>query len=153
MLDQLVEDFKACYDTEGYKASSVYDGVEALLRQLGRNSIHMAIATNKRRVPTLKIMKNLRWEGHFQIVGTLDTPYPAHADKAALIRSLLSDFGVSPGATLYVGDKWEDGEAAAVNGMYFCAAKWGYGEWKDAEIPADWLVAESAHELIKMISG
>lgn len=137
LLDRLVDAFKECYDTEGYKAARVYDGVEGMLAHLSGCNIPMAIATNKRRVPTLKILEHLGWKSYFRIVGTLDTP-PAHPHKAALIKSLLNNMGASADTTLYVGDKWEDGEAAAANGMAFYAAGWGYGEWDSEKIPRGW---------------
>ena len=58
-LNQLIERFKVYYDSEGYKASKVYDGIETILDHLVQSGISLAIATNKRRVPTLKIIEYL----------------------------------------------------------------------------------------------
>lgn len=141
-LDGLVERFKEIYDTEGCRASRVYEGVADLLDALHSGKIPMAIATNKRRVPTLKILKYLGWEQYFPIVGTLDMCSPPHPDKGSLIGYLLRVLGVDARATLYVGDKREDGEAAQANGMPFVAAGWGYGEWDSARMPKGWRLIE-----------
>ncbi|BCS55971.1 HAD family hydrolase [Geobacter sp. SVR] len=146
-LDRLVDDFKQCYDTEGYKATRVYDGIGELLSQMHALHIPLAIATNKRRIPTMKILEHLGWRDYFHIVGTLDTPTPPHANKATLISYLLKELGVYAEKSLYVGDKWEDGEAAAANGMRFCAAGWGYGAWDRDRMPQDWLFIPDAGEL------
>jgi phosphoglycolate phosphatase len=152
VLDKLVESFKAIYDTEGFKATRVYDGVEALLEYLSEKSIPLAIATNKRRIPTLKIIEHLGWGKYFCTVGTLDTPTPPHSDKAALIRFVLSEMEIAGEKTLYVGDKWEDGEAATANGMAFCAAEWGYGEWNPGQLQQHWSLSNSPCSLKVQIS-
>ena len=152
VLDRLVDGFKASYDTEGYKDTLLYDGVELLLASLAELNIPLAIATNKRRIPTLKILEHLGWNGYFRCVGTLDTPFPPHTDKAALIRYLLTEIGVTAEKSLYVGDKWEDGVAADANGMAFRAAGWGYGEWDAADIPPGWQVIKTAHELVRLFN-
>ncbi|MEI6826594.1 MAG: HAD family hydrolase [Desulfuromonadales bacterium] len=149
LLDRLVDSFKACYDTVGYKATDVYAGVDAMLAHLSEVGIPLAIATNKRRIPTLKIIEYLGWVKYFQMVGTLDTPDRPHANKAALIRFILNEMWVSSDRALYVGDKGEDGEAAEANGMAFCAAGWGYGVWDAAKTPSGWQIAQSVHELVE----
>lgn len=149
-LDRLAERFKDIYDTSGYRESIVYNGIEQLLATLHHNRIPLAIATNKRRKPTLKILKHLGWEQYFSLVGSLDTLTPAHPDKAALIASMLLELNLIPSATLYVGDKYDDGFAAIANGLQFAAAAWGYGEWNDAGMPDGWrLIREPAH-LVEM---
>lgn len=152
-LDQLAEDFKKHYDTEGYKATQLYDGINNMLEHLADNGIPLAIATNKRRIPTLKIIELFGFNNHFSLVGTLDTPTSPHADKAALIRFLLNSLNVDAASTLYVGDKWEDGLAADENNMHFCAATWGYGEWEKVKKPAGWQIAQSAHHFMRFFQG
>lgn len=149
LLDRLVDGFKSCYDTGGYKATRMYDGVEDMLRQLSSRGIPLAIATNKRRVPTMKIIDHLGWQGYFRIVGTLDTPTPPYADKATLISYLLNEMQLDAENTLYVGDKQEDGEAARRNGISFAAASWGYGEWDEIAMCPDWHIISSPTVFIK----
>ena len=150
LLDKMVADFKACYDTEGYKATRVYEGVETLLEHLTTCGIPLAIATNKRRIPTLKILEHLGWSKYVCIVGTLDTPAPPHVNKAALIKSILNEMAVSAESTLYVGDKWEDGVAAEANKVPFCAVEWGYGEWNSTQMPPTWVVINNVRDLLRL---
>lgn len=147
-LDRLVQCFKDAYDTEGYLLTRVYQGVEDLLAALHFDGIPMAIATNKRLVPALKIVETLGWERYFPLVGTLDMCSPPHSDKATLIAHLLVAMGLDRTSALYVGDKYEDGEAAQANGIPFFAAGWGYGEWDAAHMPSGWTLVSSSSELI-----
>jgi phosphoglycolate phosphatase len=110
----------------------------------------LAIATNKRRIPTLKILEHLGWEKYFCIVGTLDTSAPPYSTKAVLISFLLDEVGVAAEDALYMGDKWEDYEAAAANGMAFCAAGWGYGEWGEASIKGRGIILHSPDEFFSV---
>lgn len=153
ILDRLTNSFKEFYDTEGYKASRVYPGIDALLAELSALPIPLAIATNKRRIPTLKIMDHLNWNRYFSLIGTLDTPSPPHPDKAALIRSQLNEMHASAENSWYVGDKWEDGEAAQNNGMPFIAVDWGYGDWDGNNLPESWLNAKTALELAPLLTS
>jgi phosphoglycolate phosphatase len=152
-LDRLALDFREVYDTEGYLTTLSYPGVDEMLCELAAHRIPLAIATNKRRVPTLKILDHLGWGGYFRLVGTLDTPGSQHADKASLIKSVLADTGARGPSSPYIGDKWEDGEAASANGMPFFAASWGYGAWDRATMQAPWGLVHAPGELALILTG
>lgn len=149
LLDQLVERFKECYDTDAYRTTQVYDGVNPMLEYLTHKGIPLAIATNKRRVPTKKIINYLGWEIFFCFVGTLDSSTPPHVAKADLINFLLNNLSFSAETTVYVGDKFDDGMAAEANNISFCAANWGYGLWNEANMPRNWRLARSPKELTR----
>ena len=61
-LDILVSDFKRYYDSEGFKKSLPYPGVQELLNQLTQLNVSIYLATNKRLEPTLTIIDYLGWE-------------------------------------------------------------------------------------------
>lgn len=150
-LEGLAVSFREIYDAEGHAGTRVYPGVEDLLARLASEGIPLAIATNKRRTPTLKIVEQLGWKQLFRIVGTLDTPSIPHAGKGALLGWVVDQIGADAGTSLYLGDKWEDGEAAAANGMPFFAAGWGYGDWDGVAMPADWRLVRSPRELAEQL--
>ena len=150
-LDHLTERFKAHYDSSGYLETRVYEGVEELLSLLHQQETPLAVATNKRRIPTLKILKHLGWEHYFRLVGSLDTPVPAYPDKASLVAAMLQELNLSPFMTLYVGDKLDDGLAARVNEMPFAAAAWGYGKWDPGAAVNDWAIVRTPMEIMDLI--
>jgi phosphoglycolate phosphatase len=61
-LDCLISVFKDFYDTEGFKGSLIYPGVHDLLNQLNQSDISLYLATNKRLIPTLKIIEYFGWK-------------------------------------------------------------------------------------------
>jgi len=148
-LNTLVGYFKDSYDSEGYKSTRVYDGVEYILAPLSEKMIPMAIATNKRKVPTNKILDLLGWSSYFEIIGTLDSITPPYPDKATLIGALLDEMSLDTSMTLYVGDKREDGVAADMHSMSFIAAGWGYEDWGEIKIHSGWQVDLSPADFVK----
>lgn len=131
-IDQLAEFFKESYDTEGYKQTQVFAGVEHLLAELSKTK-PIYIATNKRIKPTLLILEYLGWQPYFKGVYALDMPEAAAKNKAELIAYVLKIHTIKATEAIYIGDRMEDKMAAHANGLNFCYAKWGY----DAEADAD----------------
>ncbi len=127
VVGPLAEAFKTHYDDQGYRLTEVFPGVEELLRQLAALGYPMLIATNKRLRPTLLILEHLGWAELFGGVYALDAFEPPARDKSAMLGAILSQHRFAPEATLYIGDRDEDGAAAAANAMPFAWAAWGYG--------------------------
>ncbi len=139
LLDSLTSSFKNYYDTEGYKATTVFSGVDEMLKQMHAAGAALHIATNKRLLPTHLILKHLGWGDLFASVYALDARSPAFASKAAMIAGLMQDQGIAHLSAAYVGDRPEDGLAADANGLPFYAADWGYSTFPAKDTPAHWV--------------
>lgn len=126
VVDPLAEGFKRHYDSEGYKATEVFPGVPEMLAGLAAR-YPLCIATNKRIGPTRKIIAHLGWLEHFRQIHALDGFAPPARNKREMIARILAANDFAPAATLYVGDRDEDEQAAAGNGLPFAMACWGYG--------------------------
>lgn len=148
LLDALGATFKNHYDTQGYKSTSVFAGISAMLLELGRRSIPLYIATNKRLRPTRLIVDHLGWAERFRGVYSLDCIVPHLLNKAAMLRHVLGEVGIDPAQTFYVGDKLEDGFAADENALPFVAACWGYGALGEAEIRPNWRASNSPEDVL-----
>lgn len=149
----LISLFKDSYDNEGYKLSRPYDGVEEILKTLCLINIPISIATNKRRIPTLKILNHLGWDTLFSNVITLDSPPQPYASKEHMLASLLATFGVEGSSAVYIGDKSEDRYAAAATGMNFVAAGWGYGTWGNEATEQNLCIGKSPKDLLRIFRG
>lgn len=127
LLDRLTSAFKAHYDTAGYRQTTPFDGVAAMLEQLADAGLALHVATNKRALPTGLIVAHLGWADLFDRVYSLDSLTPAQPDKAALLGRLLADAGFAAADCIYVGDREDDWQAARANGLRFAWARWGFG--------------------------
>jgi phosphoglycolate phosphatase len=133
LLARLGAAFKIHYDADGWRQAELFPGVMDLLEYLQRLQIPLYLATNKRMVPTSRIMRHLGLAQFFCAMYSLDSVSPAAPDKASLLGRLLQECRLSCSDAWYVGDRVEDAEAARSNEMPFAAAVWGYGAWTGGE--------------------
>jgi phosphoglycolate phosphatase len=138
LIVALSERFKSRYDRDGVNNTPAYRGVDALLTQLSGDGACLHIATNKRLSATLAIIERLGWHHHFSSIYALDMIEPRIQGKAQLLQRQIAERGLTAGETAYVGDKLEDGQAAASNSLRFHYAAWGYGNLKPSTLPSKW---------------
>lgn len=138
LIQTLTERFKAHYDRDGVAATGAYLGIEQLLQRLSANGLVLHIATNKRLSATQSILNHLGWQHYFSSVYALDMVEPRLPSKAQLLQKQLAELSLSPLHACYIGDKLEDGQAAAVNSLRFHYAAWGYGDLTTDTLPNDW---------------
>lgn len=153
LLQALAAAFKAEYDTHAYKAATVFAGIEVFLARLQQHGLQMYIATNKRILPTGKIMQHLRWQGYFAGVYALDYFTPAAASKKDMVRNILELHQLVPAETLFVGDRIEDGLAAEGNGLDFAMVTWGYLDETQGEIADHWRSFSTPEALADYVLG
>jgi len=127
LIDRLASAFREHYDTDGYKHTEVYEGVSAMLQTLHDAGIALYIVTNKRILPTLRILDHLGWRDWFEAVYALDALQPPAANKPQLVASVMQKHTLVADHTWMVGDSEEDRRSAEANALRFFAASWGYG--------------------------
>ena len=127
-LAHLVECFKSAYDSEGYKETLLYPHVATALQALQDAGHTLVLLTNKRRVPTLKILDYLQLARFFKAVYTPDSWQPAVTRKNDTMARALRELGVAGAECLMVGDSSDDAHAAADHGVAFIAVGYGYGD-------------------------
>lgn len=127
-LARLVECFKSAYDSEGYKATLLYADVLACLQALRDAGHRLVLLTNKRRVPTLKILEYFHLQDCFSAVYTPDSWQPPVKRKNDTMERALAELQADPARCVMVGDSSDDAHAAADHGVAFVAAAYGYGD-------------------------
>lgn len=119
--------FLAIYDTRLLKHTRPYPQIPEVLETLGART-PLAVLTNKPLAATRSILFGLGLDRYFDdeaIVGG-DGPFARKPDPAGL-RHLASRAGVSPSATLLVGDSIVDWRAARNASTSVCLARYGFG--------------------------
>lgn len=126
IIQSLVDDFKLRYDDEAPRITRAFPGIQELLETLHKRGAHLHLATNKRLVPTLRILNAQGWSALFISVFAQDKIEVGYPSKAEMIKHLLQEQAIDISAAAYVGDTRDDGLAASENGLLFIAALWGY---------------------------
>lgn len=127
LLGRLVEAFKADYDSAGYRSTEVFPGVAEGLAQLAACGARLFIVTNKRMVPTRRILDALGLANLFVGIHTRDETEPPAASKSAVTQRVVARYRIDPARAIFVGDSDEDAAAARENGLAFIHARYGYG--------------------------
>lgn len=151
IINNLISDFKFFYDQEGFKRSMPYPGTEKLLTELCEFGLDLYLATNKRLVPTQKIINYFGWNRFFDEIYTIDKYKNSPFDnKELMLKSLLKEKSIDPLCAVYVGDREEDLSASISNNLSAILVDWGYGDLnkiKTGKIK----IASNAEDLLSMI--
>ena len=131
-----VDAFMRLYDTDGVARTRGFQGAAPALHALATRGACLAIITNKRELPTLRILASLGWSGLFFAVLCIDSEGVAGLDKSRRLATLLP--ALRAPACAMVGDTLDDYQAAACNGVGFVAADYGYEMDREAfaQLPA-----------------
>lgn len=120
-------DFKSIYDDRGFLNTVLYPGIFELLTYLKKNYVQLFLATNKRRLPTVKIIDHLNLTPFFSGIYCLDDLILRNPSKSDLLQFLLDRERLSPENCLYIGDTSGDMVAADKALIEFIYVNWGYG--------------------------
>jgi phosphoglycolate phosphatase len=128
IIARLEQAFRDTYDLTGYRDTVSYPLLHDALRRLRATDHSLVLVTNKRRVPTLKILELFGLTLEFDAVYTVDSFPPDRLSKSQLVaRALVELPGAAPSRTVMVGDTREDQTASVANSIGFIAVTYGYG--------------------------
>ena len=152
-IKQLIDDFKAIYDSEGLYATSVYQNVDQTLRQLHAEGKKLYIATNKREHPTLLLLKHFKWESLFSAIYCTDSRKPPFINKDEMLQELIRAKSINKEGCLFIGDTLPDANAALSNQVNFLAATWGYGDWANIPQQSHWQLITEAGQIMSALKN
>ena len=136
IINSLIDCFRDAYDTTGYKASIPYSDIVDMLNAVSSSGVSVHLATNKRIIPTMKILEYFSWCSFFNSVYALDIVEIEYKSKADMLASILKEKNLDPSSTVYVGDINADYLAAQKCDMQFIFAEWGYEKRGAFQYPA-----------------
>lgn len=123
VVEMVKREFVYHYDNTAWDSIEVFNGISDLISTLDSKGVALALVTNKRQTPTLKILQKFGWAETFAKVYCLDQ-FARCNGKNELLEVYVS---ANPGSHTYVGDTPEDLSAAQMCGIKFVGASWGYG--------------------------
>ena len=127
-LDEFVNLFIDMHDEQAIKNTQPYPGVIETLKKLSSKGISMAIATNKRYAPTIKLINHFDWQEYFTCIESSDSLGQIR-NKDEMIQEILKNHNYNK--AFFVGDTVNDGLSANLNQLPFILAQYGYGRDQD----------------------
>ena len=146
LIDEFVSAFIEMHDDEVLNHTTPYPSAHETLTHLYNQGQKMAIATNKRLAPTIKILQHFSWEQFFTSVECSDSQ-AVMRDKHQMIEGIIQK-DVSFKDAYFVGDTVGDGLSANSNKLPFIKANYGYGRTEDWNIIKIHKSIDSLHELL-----
>ena len=133
-IDKIIENFIELYDSDYCYKTKLYRGVQETLKTLEKKK-NLILITNKRIVPTEKMLKNSKIIELFDNYFSVDPSDQSKKDKSTLISKTIKDYKINPLNTAYIGDTIGDFIASKKNNIKFVFAGWGYGKYvEDADL-------------------
>jgi phosphoglycolate phosphatase len=127
-LDQFVKLFIEMHDEHAIKNTQPYPDVIETLKKLNAKKVSMAIATNKRHAPTIKLINHYNWQDYFITIECSDDKSFIR-NKDEMIQEILKNNNFNK--AFFVGDTVNDGLSANLNQLPFILAHYGYGRDQD----------------------
>ena len=127
-LDEFVKLFIEMHDEYAIKNTQPYSDVIETLRKLSLKGISMAVATNKRYAPTIKLINHFGWQEYFTSIECSDSQNHIR-NKDEMIQEILKNNNFNK--AFFVGDTVNDGLSANLNQLPFILARYGYGRDQD----------------------
>jgi phosphoglycolate phosphatase len=127
--ERVISRFREIYDTSTYPDTVLMPTVAELLPKLKERSTGMFIVSNKRAVPTIRILDKFHLRRFFAGVFNPDM-YEDRTTmtKSELLAYALKKHSLAKSETAYIGDSEGDVIAAKGNGVLAIAVKNGYGD-------------------------
>ena len=127
-LDEFVKLFIEMHDEYTIKNTKPYPDVIETLEILSLKGISMAVATNKRYAPTVKLINHFNWQQYFTAIECSDSQSQIR-NKDEMIQEILKKNNFNK--AFFIGDTVNDGLSANLNQLPFILAQYGYGQDQD----------------------
>ena len=136
--ERVAERFREIYDSIDYPNTVLMPTVVELLSRLRERAAGMYIVSNKRAVPTLRILNKLNVRNFFTGVFNPDMYVTdKRMNKKELLAHALEKHSLPKETTVYIGDSEADVTAARGNDISAVAVENGYGDVADFTIKPD----------------
>ena len=125
LFNRMLERVLVLYENDPARESSVYPGMDVLVRELKFRNVRTGVFTNKSEPIAVKVVESLLPEVSLDFVIGSNDGVPLKPDPTALQNCIdIHQVGVS--SILMVGDSPVDVETARRAGVDFVGVTWGY---------------------------
>lgn len=124
-FDEVYETYLEIFAKDCMYQVKPYEGICALLEELKRLSVRIAVLSNKPDRDSLRVVEALFGKGYFDFVQGQRADIPRKPDPAGVYR-IMEAFGLSAGDFLYVGDSGVDMKTGRAAGIFTVGVLWGF---------------------------
>ena len=147
---QLVEHYRAHYNTEGIHAISLFKGVDEMLRVLRSEGFKLAVATGKARSGLNRALTDTKMTDFFDATRCADETHSKPHPR--MMEELMQELGVEPNRTLLVGDSHHDMQLAQNAGVDAIAVGCGANRLDDLRSYKPMACFHHTPELLTLLS-
>ncbi len=149
--EEAVAVYRSRYIPIGKFENTPYPGIRQLLEELKKEGHFLYVATSKPEQMSIDILEHFDLAKYFDKIcgATMDT---SRTNKEAVIAYLLELSGTKE-KIIMVGDTKFDVLGAAAHGIPTIGVSWGYGEVSDLKEAGAAYIANSAEELLEILSA
>lgn len=124
-IEYATNNYSKLYSQKGEEMFTIYDGIVDALRELKKNGLMLAIATQKHIMFTSDMLETFESGDIFDAVCATDVD--TNLTKSDLLLQACNRLGVSVEESVLIGDSSSEAEGAAKVGMDFIAVLYGWG--------------------------
>lgn len=124
-FDEVYETYLEIFAKDCMYQVKPYEGICALLEELKRLSVRIAVLSNKPDRDSLRVVEALFGKGYFDFVQGQREDIPRKPDPAGVYR-IMEAFGLPAGDFLYVGDSGVDMKTGRAAGIFTVGVLWGF---------------------------
>ena len=124
-FDEVYETYLEIFAKDCMYQVKPYEGICALLEELKRLSVRIAVLSNKPDRDSLRVVEALFGKGYFDFVQGQREDIPRKPDPAGVYR-IMEAFVLPAGDFLYVGDSGVDMKTGRAAGIFTVGVLWGF---------------------------
>lgn len=145
--------FREKYSSGDVYKSKVYDGIFDLLKFLRDEGYRLGVATYKREDYAKSLVEHIGLGKYIEVTCGADNENKL--TKKDILSNSMSELGVIPEDTIFVGDSLSDGIAANEDGCEFIALTYGFGfkSENDAVATKPIFIADKVTDIMNFIKG
>ncbi len=142
--------FLPYYDAHNADLSRPYPGVVAVLEELQRRGLMLAVASNKYQAATERLVAHFFPTIRFVCVLGQREHVPVKPDPT-IVRDIMETAGVEAAEVLYVGDSGVDMQTARNAAVDAVGVAWGFRSREELEAFSPLAVLDGAEELLTFL--
>ena len=129
-FDEVYETYLEIFAKDCMYQVKPYEGICALLEELKRLSVRIAVLSNKPDADSRRVVEALFGKGYFDFVQGQREDIPRKPDPAGVYR-IMEAFVLPAGDFLYVGDSGVDMKTGRAAGIFTVGVLWGFRDRKE----------------------